>query len=466
MDARFVKVSAAAVSKLAGLRVSTNFATSDCQFRGLPSRQALPAVHSSPLWKLLLLFLAPALMGAGYRTNNFVVTAPTPEIAKQVGIAAEHYRKELAIEWLGYELPRWAMPCPIHVKVGQLGAGGATTFSFYPNGKGSAEVSNWDMNIQGSLERILDSVLPHEVSHTIFACHFRRPLPRWADEGAATLAEHDSEKRRQVMTVKQVLGTRRRIPLKNLLNIKEYPRDMQDVLTLYAEGYSLAELLVQEGGRPRYLKFLADAHQYGWDKAIQANYNCQGVDALEKRWHDWIMAGGHEIDLPKGQQLADASRSERSTEQGKPIVRGQKPAEDPFLSDSSIAAVESGRSRADELVAPEPRPRSVPNRKAGPQRVRVADVTMPAADERDEMNAGWHTADEKRTESAAVEAEPSAAQSSSKGPRQKRPDKHAKVADSRNSATPRQVTEWSEFPQDPRPSPFAVPGRNRSGARE
>src|SRR5262245_8815764 len=306
MDARFVKVSAAAVSKLAGLRFTRNIATGECPFRGLPSRQAPHPFPASPVWKLLLLILAPALMGAGYRTNNFVVTAPTPEIAKQVGVAAEHYRKELAIEWLGYELPRWASACPIRVNVGQLGAGGATTFSFYPNAKGSAEVSNWDMQIQGSLERILDSVLPHEVSHTIFACHFRRPLPRWADEGAATLAEHDSEKRRQVMTVKQVLGTRRRIPLKNLLNIREYPRDMQDVLTLYAEGYSLAELLVQEGGRPRYLKFLADAHQHGWERAIQSNYNCQGVDDLEKRWHDWIMAGGHEV-VPKGQQIADAS---------------------------------------------------------------------------------------------------------------------------------------------------------------
>src|SRR5437016_10776062 len=180
---------------------------------------------------VFIVLLAPALMGASYPTPNFVVTAPTPEIAKQVAQAAEQYRKQLAIEWLGYELRRWAAPCPIRVKVGQIGAGGATTFSFFPNGQGSAEVCNWDMQIQGSLERILDSVLPHEISHTIYACHFRRPLPRWADEGAATLAEHDSEKRRQVLTVNQVIKTKNRIPLKNLLNIKEYPARMEDVMT-------------------------------------------------------------------------------------------------------------------------------------------------------------------------------------------------------------------------------------------
>jgi len=401
-------------------------------------------------------------MGAGYRTNNFAVTAPTPEIAKKVGLAAEHYRKELAIEWLGYELPRWAAVCPINVKVGQLGAGGATTFSFYPNSKGSAEVSNWDMNVQGSLERILDSVLPHEVSHTIFACHFRRPLPRWADEGAATLAEHDSEKRRQVMTVKQVLGTKRRIPLKNLLNIKDYPRDMQDILTLYAEGYSLAELLVQEGGRARYLKFLADAHQHGWDKAIQVHYNCHGVDDLEKRWHDWIIAGGHESNLPKGQQLAEASRGNAAAEQTKPVIRGQKPSEDPFLDDSSIAVVEAGRSRGEGLVAPEPKERPAAKRKAAPERARVVAVVKPTADER---NDAWSTGDDDRPRADASEAEPPSERPSLSLPTKNGREKHEEFAGSRSSAKERQVTEWSEFPQDPRPSPLALPGRNRSGAR-
>src|SRR5439155_26072227 len=46
--------------------------------------------------RVLVALILPALMGAGYRTNNFVVTAPTPEVAKQVGDAAEVYRKQLA----------------------------------------------------------------------------------------------------------------------------------------------------------------------------------------------------------------------------------------------------------------------------------------------------------------------------------------------------------------------------------
>lgn len=412
---------------------------------------------------VVAILIAPALLGAGYPTDNFVVTAPTPEIARQVGEAAEHYRRQLAIEWLGHELPRWYTRCPVYVNVGQIGAGGATTFSFYPNGQGSAEVSNWDMRIQGSLERILDSVLPHEVSHTIFACHFRRPLPRWADEGAATLAEHESERRRQALTVRQVVDGRRRIPLRNLLGMKEYPTDPQDVLTLYAEGYALADLLVQEGGREKYLRFLGDAHRDGWEKAIRVHYGYRGVDDLERRWHDWIVAGSPEIAKPKDQELA-SNRKKQGPEKGAPVLRAQSPSEDPFI-DEPVAAVESAPRRATGFAAPAPRER--PRRKPG------ARDRQPAV-ERNQREAGQRELLEVRNEAAAdVSADDSRPHGNSMNVELAANQRHrgaeVKFAGQRNdqfdAAARRQVTEWSEFPQDPRPSPFRLPGGNRSGAR-
>ncbi|QDT39136.1 hypothetical protein [Stratiformator vulcanicus] len=238
---------------------------------------------------LLSLAAAPA-NAASYRSPNFVVTAPTAEFAQEVGMTAEQWRSRLAKEWLGKELPKWSRPCPISVKVGQIGAGGATSFSF-----DRGHVFGWRMQVQGTAERILDSVIPHEVSHTIFATHFRRPLPRWADEGAATLAEHPSEKRRQEMTLRQVWKTERRIPLNQLIGMKEYPTDMRDVMTLYAEGYSLANFLVQAGGKARYLEFLEDAFDGGWDQALGKHYNLRGVAALERRWDSWVLAGSPEL---------------------------------------------------------------------------------------------------------------------------------------------------------------------------
>src|SRR5262249_56966796 len=101
-------------------------------------------------------------------------------------------------------------PCPGDGKVTMNGAGGATSFAF-DNGR----VLGQHMTIEGSLDRLLASVLPHEITHTVFAYYFRRPLPRWADEGGAVLSEDDAERNRHDMLCRQILNTPgRAIPLR------------------------------------------------------------------------------------------------------------------------------------------------------------------------------------------------------------------------------------------------------------
>lgn len=267
--------------------------------------------------RMLLITAAIGSMGATFRTDNFVVTAPTRDFAQQVGEAAEYYRKELAVAWLGRELPKWYRPCPVKVRVGQIGAGGATTFHF-----DRGEVSGWNMNIQGTEERILDSVLPHEISHTIFACYFRRPLPRWADEGAATLIEHESERNRQTKLLGEVMSDGTKYSLRQLLSIKDYPRNMRRVLTLYSQGYSLTDYLVQKKGRKVFLEFLSTADKKGWDRAIREHYGVKSIEALEGKWNNWVTAGSPE--LPDGVMVAQNETEDRPAEK-KAVVRGQTP---------------------------------------------------------------------------------------------------------------------------------------------
>ena len=129
---------------------------------------------------LALLILVRPTTAAVHHTANFTVRAKSAEVARQVGEAAERYRKKFALLWLGKEMPKWGQPCSLRVTVTTKGSGGATEFTF---DRGS--ILSQNMHIEGPLERLLSSVLPHEVAHTVFAYHFRQPLPRWADEGGA-----------------------------------------------------------------------------------------------------------------------------------------------------------------------------------------------------------------------------------------------------------------------------------------
>ncbi|MEX1230901.1 MAG: hypothetical protein WEB58_11725 [Planctomycetaceae bacterium] len=312
-----------------------------------------------------MLFAAP-LQAATERTKNFVVHAATAEIAHQVGEAAEVYRRELAIEWLGMEFKPWGQPCPITVTVGTMGAGGATTFTF-----DRGEVYNWNMRIQGSLERILDSVLPHEISHTVFATHFRRPLPRWADEGAATLVEHESERRRQSLLAQQLISDRTKIPLKTLLTIKEYPQEMQKVLMLYAEGYTLAHFLVDRGGKSKFVKFLDEAHQAGWDRALKRHYEYTSVKSLETEWQSWVMAGEPASAAIDAGSLATNSAQ---PDDQKLLIRSQSP-DDAEAETSGSNDVPAGRQAPPSQTVPVPftgeEKETAPATRPGPRKQRA-----------------------------------------------------------------------------------------------
>ncbi|HVW38446.1 MAG TPA: hypothetical protein VHB99_14120 [Pirellulales bacterium] len=237
------------------------------------------------LIRAALLAAALASLGAGHRTANFIVNAPTADVARQVGDLAEKYRSELAVVWLGEALPNWREPCPITVEVGpHLGAGGATSFVF-----DRGQVFGWQMTIQGPLDRLLDSVLPHEVTHTIFASHFRQPLPRWADEGACSTVEHRSERIKQQKMLVRFLQTGRGIAFDNMFRMKEYPRD---ILPLYAQGHSLATFLVAQGGKRKFVEFVGDGLQSrDWRGALAGHYRFADLGVLQNTWLDWVKKG-------------------------------------------------------------------------------------------------------------------------------------------------------------------------------
>jgi hypothetical protein len=264
--------------------------------------------------KFAVIAVAIACLGANHSTKNFVVIAPDPNLAKQVGLAAEKYRRELAIEWLGHELPDWTEKCPIRVSL-SAHAGGQTSFGFVTNGSESVPVG-WDMEIFGSPERILDSVLPHEITHTIFATHFGRPLPRWADEGACTTVEHESERNKNHQLLMRYLRTNRGIPFNKMFAMKQYPHD---IYPLYAQGYSLARFLILQGGKRHFIDYIGAgmaAEVSGdipraWDATTEKFYGFDDLSELQVRWIGWVKQGCP--DLPDQAATAVAAATPASS---------------------------------------------------------------------------------------------------------------------------------------------------------
>ncbi len=232
-------------------------------------------------------------------TASFIVSAPDPVLAKRVAVEAERFRKELAIEWLGNELPTWRDKCPITVEIASH-AGGETSFEFTFDSRGQGEPRNWRMRIFGTPERILDSVLPHEVTHTIFATHFGRPLPRWADEGACTTVEHESERAKNHRMLLEFLQTNRGIAFNQMFQMKKYPHD---ILPLYAQGYSLSKFLISQEGKRHFVDYIGrgmNAEAKGnvlraWTETTEEFYGYKDLSELQIAWIGWVRSGSQSI---------------------------------------------------------------------------------------------------------------------------------------------------------------------------
>ncbi len=227
-----------------------------------------------------------------FDTTHFRVFANDPRLAQEVGQMAEEYRRHLAMHWLGRPLPAWEEKVPVVVHSSpRMPASGETKYTLV-----NGSVRNFQMVLCGSPERILDSVLPHEMTHTVLATHFAasgKPVPRWADEGACTTVEHASERNKHDAMLVRFLSEGRGIPFKMLFAMRDYPPDM---MPLYAQGYSLCAFLIAQGGPRRFIQFLERGMQNeDWVTAVSESYGYPKLGSLKVAWNDWVSDGGGSV---------------------------------------------------------------------------------------------------------------------------------------------------------------------------
>lgn len=252
-------------------------------------------------WLGCALAVAPAAVSAaGVHTQNFEVRSDSEPAAQLVAERAEELRAALSREWLGEELPAWTQRCLVRVNTGAERLAGDTTYTLVPG-----RVVRWQMVLNGPLERIMETLLPHEVLHTILASHFRDAVPRWADEGAALSVEAEADRRRLWAQAGPQLLRGTHLPLSRLFAREQYPTDRDELRAFYVQGAAVTEFLLL-AGKPRFLQFVQAGMQRGWEQAAADHYGFSDVASLEAAWLHWLRNDRPAVVLKDRQPLADA----------------------------------------------------------------------------------------------------------------------------------------------------------------
>lgn len=226
-----------------------------------------------------IVLLMPSLCAAA----NFRVFCHDRALGTAIATAAERLRDDLSYTWFGERMPEWPEPCIVQVDNSPAERGSTT----YKMNRGVP--TQMLMSISGPPYRIMDSILPHEILHTVFASHLG-VIPRWANEGACSNIEA-LDSRNEL----RHNGFRRVMPLATLFRLDEYPRDMTQ---FYAQSDVICDFLLEHGGKRNFTAWLQagteSKSQTGrpeFTRVLFQHYGYANDTDLEAAWLDWVRAG-------------------------------------------------------------------------------------------------------------------------------------------------------------------------------
>src|SRR5262249_6787394 len=122
----------------------------------------------------------------------------------------------------------------------------------------------------------------HEVTHILTADRFGAPLPPWANEAVAVLSEPPSLVERHLRCLPRYRQQGQLFSLAQLVRLQDYP-EARSLGPFYAQSASLVDLLSSARGPLTFTRFVRDAQQDGYERALKRHYGWD-FDELERRW--------------------------------------------------------------------------------------------------------------------------------------------------------------------------------------
>jgi hypothetical protein len=214
------------------------------------------------------------------------------ELAEKVAEAAEKARDKAQQRWLANAPAPWRPRCEICIHPDSQAYWRATGVS--PASRGHSRfvveegrVVSRVIELRADDSEMLTAILPHEVTHAVIAgLAGDRPVPRWADEGMAILAE--PAKSTDTYQTKLLAAGDRVFDLKELMEM-DYPRANR-VDLFYAESASLVQFLTRQKDGARFTTFVRDCMRLGCRTALDVDYGFHDLDDLRDRWREATFA--------------------------------------------------------------------------------------------------------------------------------------------------------------------------------
>lgn len=235
---------------------------------------------------------APAVTGTATRASsaNFeVIGASATQDARQVATLCERWRQKLQTYWLQSPQESWSPQCKVVVHatkqsyLAAVGRGGESTRGSSWIEFKAKQVAKRQIDLLGVSDLGL-TALAHEMTHVIFADLFEgRQPPRWADEGAAMLADTLEKQQLHQRDLENAVAGRIEFRVGELFALEQYPQPHR-VPGFYGQSVSLAAFLARRDDPAKFVKFIERVLDHGHDRALQDVYGIAGAATLETEW--------------------------------------------------------------------------------------------------------------------------------------------------------------------------------------
>lgn len=156
---------------------------------------------------------------------------------------------------------------------------GSTTLDF-----DSHRVTRRRIDLRADAVDWSNAALPHELTHVVLGDRFAgRPLPKWADEGMAMLAESQAKRNFRRTHLTALLQRHPGYRMHDLVKVDRLPPpEWRDAF--YGQSAALVTLLVERKSPETFADCVEDSLTMGLEPALRQHYGLADLSELQTEW--------------------------------------------------------------------------------------------------------------------------------------------------------------------------------------